>query len=147
LRHYTSVISCARCFRHGYERSIPAAAWSDCSPRVLAKVPKQKVVAVEQTLARVDQPASIAGQMQLLKSAPVLDISDGHGELLPDAIFRVLATLFHPDSPEERQHAVEALDRKAQFDALDAVPKDLATLSQEVDAQSEDTMMHLADGS
>ena len=34
--------------------------------------------------------------------SPILEITDGLGNLVPEAPFRILATMFHPDNDEAR---------------------------------------------
>jgi hypothetical protein len=85
------------------------------------------------------------GQMNPLKLVPVLEISDGHGELAPDAIFRVIATMCHPDDSEQRQRTFETLDLKARYDAVDPVSEHLVRLIQEVSVQAESAMLGLGE--
>src|ERR1700751_5882707 len=41
--------------------------------------------------------------------APVLEITDGHGGLLPSANFQVFATMLYPDDPEARDALVDCM--------------------------------------
>jgi hypothetical protein len=79
-------------------------------------------------------------------SAPVLDITDGRGNLLPDAIFRVLATMFHPQDPEERSRCIETLAIRARFEAGGSLSPNPSAVSDAIGEQAERAMQRLAEG-
>jgi hypothetical protein len=95
-------------------------------------------------LRQVDQPAKIVSKMEGLKSPPILEISDGQGNLVPDAIFRVIATMCYHDDPGQRQRTFETLDLKARYDGAGPVSEDLLSLVQDLAVEAESTISGLA---
>ena len=62
-------------------------------------------------LSRLDRKA-----FNMSSTPPILEITDGKGNLLSDAFFTVLATMFHPDNPEQRRRFLEAPSAIAQIE-------------------------------
>jgi len=63
---------------------------------------------------------------QLPSRPPVLEITDGNGQLLWDAPFRLLATMLHPEDPEKRRQYFEVLLASAVLEARsEDVPREL----------------------
>ncbi len=61
--------------------------------------------------------------MPNLSPALILNISDGHGNLVCDASFRVLATMFHPNDSEARRLYVETMVALTLLEVSQEVPK------------------------
>jgi hypothetical protein len=58
----------------------------------------------------------------MMGKPPVLEITDGNGQLLWDASFRVLATMFHPDDPAARDQYIELCLARTVLDAASSEP-------------------------
>jgi hypothetical protein len=68
--------------------------------------------------------------MKQLDSYPVLEITDGNGNLLPDATNRVLATMFHPADARQREHTIETFNLREDLCAIDSLPEEPVQLSE-----------------
>jgi hypothetical protein len=60
-----------------------------------------------------------------LSSGLILDITDGNGNLVWDASFRVLATMFHSDDSEARRRYLQTMSALTLLEIPDNVPKSL----------------------
>jgi hypothetical protein len=65
--------------------------------------------------------------MQCRSVPPILDITDGRGELLWHAQFRVLSTMFHPDDEEQRERLFQAMVMAAIANAGERIPRELVS--------------------
>jgi len=69
--------------------------------------------------------------------APVLEISDGRGKLLPFANLLVLATILHPDDAETRDWLFESLVARTVIERRGSLPRTLRRLATERSVQAD----------
>jgi hypothetical protein len=70
----------------------------------------------------------------------ILEITDGKGKFLVTAPIIVLATMFHPDKPEQRRHFVETLSAKALIEIEAPIPRKLAIQASAAAAEAESVL-------
>jgi hypothetical protein len=75
--------------------------------------------------------------------APVLEITDGHGKLLPFANCQVLATMLHPDDPKARERLVRSVVARGAIEIGVSLPRKLWRLATERSVQT-DSLMDVA---
>jgi hypothetical protein len=63
--------------------------------------------------------------------APVLEITDGHGKLLPFAFFTVFATMLHPGDPDAGERLTESQLARAMIETGVSRPRKLWRLATE----------------